>query len=114
MPSMNNQVCIWKDFSCIFYKFSLLCSFTLLSQFVVFCLHLCKRQNIKKNPLSELNMSDVAIFPADKGRATVLMNKEEYHSKLTQLIQSGTYRLVKKDPTKTQETINYNRCIKKT
>ncbi len=49
-------------------------------------------------------MSDVAIFPADKGRATVLMNKEEYHSKLTQLIQSGTYRLVKKDPTKTQET----------
>ncbi len=48
-------------------------------------------------------MSDVAIFPADKGRATVLMNKEEYHSKLTQLIQSGTYRLVKKDPTKTQE-----------
>ncbi len=49
-------------------------------------------------------MSDVAILPADKGRATVLMNKEEYHSKLTQLIQSGTYRLVKKDPTKTQET----------
>ena len=49
-------------------------------------------------------MSDVAILPADKGRATVLMNKEEYHSKLTQLIQSGTYRLVKKDPTKIQET----------
>ncbi len=49
-------------------------------------------------------MSDVAILPADKGRATVLMNKEEYHSKLTQLIQSGTYRLVNKDPTNTQET----------
>ncbi len=49
-------------------------------------------------------MSDVAILPADKGRATVLMNKEEYYSKLIQLIQSGTYRLVKKDPTKTRET----------
>ncbi len=48
-------------------------------------------------------MSDVAILPADKGRAKVLMNKEEYHSKLTQLVQSGTYRIVKKDPAKTQE-----------
>ena len=56
-------------------------------------------------------MSDVAILPADKGRATVLMNKEEYHSKLTQLIQSGTYRLVKKDPIKTQET-NISRILK--
>ena len=49
-------------------------------------------------------MSDVAILPAEKGRATVLMNKEKYHSKLTQLVQSGTYRLIKRDPTKTQET----------
>ncbi len=46
----------------------------------------------QRKALSELkHMSDVAILPADKGRATVLMNKEEYHSKLTQLIQSGTY-----------------------
>ncbi len=58
-------------------------------------------------------MSDVAILPADKGRATVLMNKEECHSKLTQLIQSSTYRLVKKDPTKTQET-KIGRILKKT
>ncbi len=59
----------------------------------------------QRKALSELkNMSDVAILPADKGRATVITNKDEYRSKLTQLIQSGTYRLVKKDPTKTQET----------
>ncbi len=46
----------------------------------------------QRKALSELKrMSDVAILPAYKVRATVLMNKEEYHSKLTQLIQSGTY-----------------------
>ncbi len=57
------------------------------------------QDNLRKQQrkfLSELkHMSDVAILLADKGKATVLMNKEEYHSKLTQLIQSGTYRLVK-------------------
>ena len=64
--------------------------------------YLSKQQ---RKALSDLkNMSDVAILPADKGRATVITNKDEYRSKLTQLIQSGTYRLVKKDPTKTQET----------
>ncbi len=49
---------------------------------------------------------NIAILPADKGRASFFMNKEEHHSKLTQLIQSGTNSLVNKDPTKTQETKN--------
>ncbi len=50
-------------------------------------------------------MSDVAILPADKGRAAVLMNKEKKTSyKFTQLLQSGTWTLARKDPAKTQET----------
>ncbi len=55
--------------------------------------------------LSGFFVSIGTILPADKGRATVLMNKEEYYSKVNQLIQSGTYTLVQKDPTKNQETI---------
>ena len=50
-------------------------------------------------------MEDVVILPTDKGgNATVLMDHDVYHNKLSAMVNSGTYRLLKKDLTKTQET----------
>ena len=46
----------------------------------------------------------LSVLPADKGNATVLMDHDVYHNKLSAMVNSGTYRLLKKDPTKTQET----------
>ena len=43
---------------------------------------------------------DVLILPADKGKATVVMNKDDYDAKMmTMLRDENTYRPVKKDPT---------------
>ena len=49
------------------------------------------------------DLDGVVILPADKGNATVLMNEEEYQSKLAKMLDSDTYKVLKKDPTKTQE-----------
>ena len=39
-------------------------------------------------------------MPADKERATVIMNSEDYHYKLSQLLnEDNTYRIVPSDPT---------------
>ena len=48
-------------------------------------------------------MEDVVILPADKGNAMVLMTREEYNSKLEELLNTNTYRRLKKDPTAAQE-----------
>ena len=42
--------------------------------------------------------------PADKGSSTVVLKREDYHSKLSKMLESGTYKQLKKDPTVTQET----------
>ena len=40
------------------------------------------------------------ILPADKGKATVIIDKEEYNSKLTSMLSdTNTYTKLKKDPT---------------
>lgn len=39
-----------------------------------------------------------------QGNATVLMEREEYDLKIKGLLNTGTYRLLRKDPTATQET----------
>ena len=39
------------------------------------------------------------ILPADKGNATVVMNRDEYEEKLETMLVDGTYRRLKKDPT---------------
>ena len=47
---------------------------------------------------------DILILPADKGKATVVMNKADYDAKmLTMLRDENTYRPVKKDPTSSLE-----------
>jgi hypothetical protein len=35
-------------------------------------------------------MDDVVLLPADKGNSTVLMNKIDYHNKITDMLDSGT------------------------
>ena len=53
-------------------------------------------KNLKKD-------DNIIILPADKGNATVIMNKEEYNHKMNNLVSDGTYTRLKKDPTATTE-----------
>jgi hypothetical protein len=62
------------------------------------------KQNISKEEREALkNLSknkEILILPADKGRTTVILDKEEYDDKLqTLLSDSDTYAPLKKDPT---------------
>ena len=50
------------------------------------------------------NSKDIMVLPADKGNATVLMKSSEFHNKLDDMLSSGTYGRVKKDPTSSQES----------
>ena len=57
---------------------------------------------------------NIIIQPADKGNATVVMDKVEYSNKLTDLIASGGYCKVKMDPTfKTKKKLSQNLCKNK-
>ena len=50
------------------------------------------------------NDDDIVILPADKGRATVVMNRKDYSAKmLTMLGDRDTYQLMAKDPTTSLE-----------
>ena len=42
---------------------------------------------------------NIMILPADKGRASVVLDKNTYDDKLKALIEKGPYRLLNKDPT---------------
>ena len=46
---------------------------------------------------------DIVILPADKGNATVVMDRTKYDEKMGTLIDTPTYKKLSKDPTKTQE-----------
>ena len=59
-----------------------------------------EQRNALKNLRKEKN---IVILPADKGNSTVLMDTSDYDSKIRNMLESGTYRVIKKDPTKTQE-----------
>ncbi|XP_041471892.1 uncharacterized protein LOC121421288 [Lytechinus variegatus] len=43
--------------------------------------------------------STIMILPADKGRASVVMDTSTYRDKISELISSGPYRALRKDPT---------------
>ena len=66
------------------------------------------KDNITKEyreALKELRKNEnIVIVPADKGSSTVVLKREDYHSKLSKMLESGTYKQLKKDPTVTQET----------
>ena len=65
------------------------------------------KDNLTRNQrkaLKELKeLEDVVILPADKGNATVVMRREEYDTKMTELLETSTYRRLERDPTTTQE-----------
>ena len=46
------------------------------------------------------NDSSIVILPADKGNATVLMDKETYDNKIHMIISEGNYSVIRRDPTK--------------
>ena len=59
----------------------------------------------QRKALKELReMDDITILPADKGNATVLMDKKDYHNKLSAMLNTGTYGKLSKDPTKSRES----------
>ena len=39
------------------------------------------------------------VLPADKGRASVVLDTDTYRAKMSTLIENGPYQLLKKDPT---------------
>ena len=55
----------------------------------------------EREALRELSKNkSIIILPADKGRATVLLNREDYKTKLLDLLKdTKTYKRLKKDPT---------------
>ena len=48
--------------------------------------------------------TDIVILPADKGNATVVMNRTEYAAKMNQMLEDAAYTKLKKDPTIKIET----------
>ncbi|XP_050510634.1 uncharacterized protein LOC126887260 [Diabrotica virgifera virgifera] len=73
-------------------------------------------QNISKEEMKALktlrNDDSITILPADKGNATVIMNKIQYEDKITDLITNGPYSKLTKDPTKTLENKIYRALFK--
>ena len=43
--------------------------------------------------------TSIVILPADKGRSTIILNREDYLEKCMDHINNGPYQLLKKDPT---------------
>lgn len=41
----------------------------------------------------------IMVLPEDEGRASVVMNTNTYHAKMSNLIENGSYQLLQKDPT---------------
>ncbi len=67
--------------------------------------HRVKRSNISPEERAALKSlkqdADISILPADKGRATVIMNSTDYKQKAKELLSdTKTYKPLPKDPTK--------------
>ncbi|XP_063955553.1 uncharacterized protein LOC135154175 [Lytechinus pictus] len=45
------------------------------------------------------NDDSITILPADKGSATIILDSTAYEDKMTELLSSGPYKMLKKDPT---------------
>ena len=45
------------------------------------------------------NDEDIVILGADKGNATVVLDRSDYVMKMNQMLEDDTYRVLKKDPT---------------
>ncbi len=71
------------------------------------------RRNILPANLSNLKKNQsIIVLPADKGRTTVVMDREEYINKANELLQdNSTYKKLDKNPTKTT-TSHINKKLK--
>ena len=60
--------------------------------------------NEERSALKSLKNDDsITIIPADKGNATVILDKSDYQQKLLDIIEKGNYKKIKKDPTQNTE-----------
>ena len=59
--------------------------------------NITRKQSISLKPLQQ--NENIIILPADKGRATVVLDKEDYIKKCNEHLTSGPYTKLKKDPT---------------
>jgi len=64
----------------------------------------CPKPNLSRQELQALTdlkrNSDIMILPANKGRATVILDKVEYEEKVRQMLSDEkTYEKLKRDPT---------------
>ena len=58
-----------------------------------------------KKALKDLRMDEeIVILPADKGNATVVMDKSEYMTKMNRMLEDDTYKELMRDPTSRIET----------
>ena len=54
----------------------------------------------ERQALKDLNNNkNITILPADKGNSTVLINTEDYMSKIRSLLDDQSYKMVNRDPT---------------
>ena len=61
------------------------------------------KYDLSKDKLKTLKIlqsdTSIVILPADKGRSTVILNREDYLKKCMDHINNDPYQLLKKDPT---------------
>uniref|UniRef100_A0A3B5LXL8 Uncharacterized protein n=1 Tax=Xiphophorus couchianus TaxID=32473 RepID=A0A3B5LXL8_9TELE len=61
------------------------------------------QNNLSKDERFELyklkKRNDIVVLSADKGNATVIMDKIEYNNKIKELLDDGSYTKIKRDPT---------------
>ena len=49
------------------------------------------------------NDSNIVIVPTDKGRATVVIDKEDYYTRMKRTLQDDKYQILQKSPTVNRE-----------
>ena len=58
------------------------------------------------------NDEKILVLPADKGKATVVMNKADYDDKIQRMLNDeSTYQLLDKDPTTSLENRMHSRLL---
>ena len=61
--------------------------------------NLTKGERSAMTVLMEDDNHNIIILPADKGRATVILNKHDYFAKCYEHVDNGPYKYLKRDPT---------------
>ena len=64
---------------------------------------------LETRALNELQSnSDIIVLPSDKGRATVIMDRDDYNSKLSEMLSdTTTYKKLNHDPSAALDTVKF-------